>query len=341
MAQVQKIDISSSTILRTILILVCFWFLFLIRDVIIILVAAMVVASAIEPLANYLQRFRIPRAISVILVYLAVVGVIGLAFTLVVPSLAKQTNQLAEQVPAIYHSLSVWFNKIPFLEHGEAVEQIQGNLQTVGSGLMSLNFNFLQQTRTVFTGVVSVFFVFIMALYLVVEENALNKFARIVVPAEHFRYVSHAIDRMQAQIGRWVLGQLALGVIVGAVVTVGLWLLGVQTPLAFGILSGTLEIIPVIGPVVAAIPGILIGFSQSTVLGLGLILFYVIVQQTENHVLVPNVMRKVTGLNPIATLIAVLLAARLFGVVGIMLAVPVATMIGVFASDFFSDTTSK
>lgn len=341
MAVAQKIDISSSTIFRTILILVGFWFLYIIRDIIVILVAAIVIASAIEPVANRLQRYRIPRALSVILVYLLFLGIIGLAFTLILPSLTSQVAQLSQTLPQVKGTIETWVGTIPFLPHEEALDQLQGSLTQVSSGLSTVSLNIFQQTRTVFSGVVSVFFVFVIALYLVVEENALNKLARIVVPAEHYRYVVHAIDRMQAQIGRWVMGQLSLGIIVCVIVTIGLWLLGVKTPLAFGILSGVLEIIPVLGPVVAAIPGVIVGFSQSTLLGLGLILFYVAVQQIENNVLVPNVMRKVTGLNPIATLIAVLLAARLFGVVGVMLAVPVATMVGVFASDFFSDTTKR
>ncbi len=335
MPQLQKIDISSSTIFRTILIILVFWFLYLIRDILVILLGAIVVAAAIEPLANRLQRYRLPRAVSVISVYIGILAVLALVITLVLPILIQQTTQLVQALP---HALLVIQDLITQLLPGSSDElttQLQGGLTRFSDTLGNIGINVFQQTRSVFGGMVSVVFVFVIALYLVIEENALAKFFRIVVPAEHQTYVNNALGRVQYKLGRWVLAQVTLGLIVGVTVAVGLTLLGVPYALALGLLAGVLEIIPYIGPIVAGLSATIVAFSSSWVLGLATLVFFILVQQAESHFVIPNVMKKATGLNPLVTLIAVLLGARLAGVAGIILSVPVATMVGIFFSDVF------
>lgn len=337
MAVVQKIDISSSTIFRTILIGLAFWFLYVVRDLVIILVGAVVVAAAIEPLANRLQRYRMPRALSVLLVYIVVLAIVAAAMTILVPVLAEQIIQLAGAVPHALTVVQSWAGQT-LLPSGTVVSQLQSALGRFGAELGNIGLNVVQQTRTVFTGLVSVLLVFVIALYLVMESNALGKFFRIVVPKEHHQYVDHVISRVHYKVGRWVLGQVTLAVIMGVVVTIGLWLLGVPYALALGLLVGIFELVPVIGPIIAAIPGVIIAFTQSWWLGVVVLVFYILVQQAENHILIPNVMSRVTGLNPIVTLLAVLLGARLFGIAGIILAVPVATIMDILLSDLFGRT---
>lgn len=332
---IQKIDISSSTIFRTILILLAFWFLYLIRDILVILLGAIVVAAAIEPLANRLQRYRLPRAVSVIAVYVAVLAVLALVITLVFPIIFQQVSQLYQALP---HLLLVLQEVVGGVLPGSSTalaEQLQGGVARIADTFGNIGLNVFQQTRSVFGNIVSVVFVFVIALYLVIEENALMKFFRIIVPVEHQTYVHNALERVQYRLGRWVLGQITLGVIVGVTVALGLTLLGVPYALALGLLAGVLEIIPYIGPILAGLSATIVAFSVSWVLGVATLVFFFLVQQAESHFVIPNVMKKATGLNPLVTLIAVLLGARLAGVAGIILSIPVATMIGIFFSDVF------
>jgi predicted PurR-regulated permease PerM len=129
------------------------------------------------------------------------------------------------------------------------------------------------------------------------------------------------------------VAQLFLALVIGTVVSVGLWLIGVPYSLVLGLLAGVFEVLPVIGPISAAVPAVVVGLSQSLVMGLGVLLFYVAIQQLENQVLIPVVMRKVTGLNPLVTILAVLLGVRLGGVIGVILAVPTAVVLSAFFSD--------
>lgn len=335
MSHVQSINISSSTILRTVLILLAFWFLFLIRDILLILFAAVVLAWAVEPLAARASRYRVPRAVTVAGVYLAAIGLLSLVVTLLIPAVTEQVKSLAEVLPSVVAELQSWI-RLPGSAQPEIVQQAQQVLNRVGDSLANFSTGLLQQTRNIFSGVVSVIFVFVITFYLVIEKEPLKKMFRILLPKEHLPYVNQILDKAQRQVGRWVVAQLTLGIIVGAVVGIGLWLLGVPYALVLGIIAGILEIVPAIGPVVAAIPGVIIAASHGWVLGIATLVFYWIVQQFENHILVPNIMKRAIGLNPLVTLIAVLLGARLIGMAGVILAVPAATVLSVFLADVFA-----
>lgn len=339
MALHQTHDISTSTIFRVILIVLGFWFLYVIRDVLLMLLAAIVIAAAIEPVADYLSRYKIPRSLSVVVVYGLIIALLGAVTTLLIPALAAQISQLAHSIPDLSERVGrdTLFRIIPSGELAGSLRQI---LIRLGDSLTQISFDVFQRTRSIFSGIISVLFVFMVAFYMVIERDALKKMFQMIIPARHMSYVNGLIDRATKSIGRWVLAQIVLAFIVGCVVSLGLWILGFPYALVLGLLAGILEIIPVIGPVIAAIPGIVVGLSLSLLYGVIALVFYIVIQQTENNILVPNIMRKATGLNPLVTIIAVLLGARLAGVVGAMLAVPLATIVNIFWSDMMDTQPS-
>jgi predicted PurR-regulated permease PerM len=332
----QIIDISSSTILRVMIFVVLLALLYLIRDIVLMLVGAMVIAFAIEPLAKALQRFNIPRAISVIVVYLLFVGLISFALRLVLPALAEQTTQLASQVPQIVSGLEHVIGNVPGFSPETITAQVQNGLKSFGNNLSNLTTQIFLQTSSIFTGVFSLFFVLVIAFYLVIEEDALKKLFRYIIPKQHVAYADLMIDRIQTKLGRWVLAQLFLGVVIGCAIGLIFWAIGFKYALALGVVAGILEVFPVVGPIISAIFGTTLALSQSFIFGLIALAIYVVVQQVEGQVLVPNIMRKAVGLNPLVTIIAVLLGGRLAGVPGIILAVPVATILSIMLGDFFS-----
>ena len=328
----QKIDITSSTIFRVILIAIGFWFLYVVVDLLVMLFAAVVIASAIKPVANWLQAYRVPRALSVLLVYALVLIVFSGVVTLMIPPLTAQLTQFAHALPQLLARFDAWgiMNRA---QDNNLAEPLQQALLGVGDNLTQLGADVFRRTRTLFSGVFTLLFVFVIALYLVVDRDALKKPFRLIVPAEHLPYIEKLIDRAQYKIGQWVVAQLFLAVVIGTMVSVGLWLIGVPYSLVLGLLAGVFEVLPVIGPISAAVPAVVVGLSQSLFMGLGVLLFYILVQQLENQVLIPLVMRKVTGLNPLVTILAVLLGVRLGGVVGVILAVPAAVVLSAFFSD--------
>lgn len=331
-----SLDIPAASIFRAVLILLGVWFLYLIWDVLLMLFAAVVVASAIGPVANWLERYRVPRAGAVVLVYVVLILALSGVVTLMIEPLVEQVRQLAQAVPSIVAYIEQFVVFTPGVERTEIINTLQQSLLRFGDSLRNVSLNLFQGAGTFVSGVVMVLFVFALAFYLVVERDALKKFARLVTPHAHLAYVERSIERAQRGVGRWMLAQLALGIIIGLIVGVGLWLIGVPYALLLGILAGVMEIVPVIGPIVAAIPGVLVGLTQSLLMGAIALGFYILTQQFENHVLVPNIMRRAVGLHPLVTILAVLLGARLAGVAGAILAVPLATVLSIFLSDIFA-----
>ena len=169
--------------------------------------------------------------------------------------------------------------------------------------------------------------VVIIAFYLSVMKRGIESFIESVVPASHEAYAMDLWRRSEMKVGRWIQGQMLLALIVGLTVYIGLTLMGVKFALVLGILAMALEIVPMVGPVLAAIPAVFLAFLQDPGLGLWVIVFYLVVQQLENHILVPIVLGKTTGLNPIIVIMALLVGNQLAGISGMILSVPIATVI--------------
>lgn len=328
------IDISSATLFRVVVFVASLWFLWFIRDLLLLLLVAILIASALEPIVRWLQEFRLPRAVSVLLVYLVAVAAIGGIGTALLPPLISEVRSLAHELPDAYARLEELLGGAGVVLGTPAVvSSLQEGLLSLGNILARSTGGFFATTRSVFGSVFAVILTFVVSFYLVVSRNSFILFVRSFVPVRHHAYVLSIVERAQEKIGRWVIAQMLLGIIVGVITFVGLWSLGVPYALALALLAGFLELIPVIGPILAGIPAVLLGFTQSLLLGVLVLILYIVIQQLENHLLVPNIMRRAIGLNPLTTIIAVLIGAKLAGVLGIILAVPVATILSVFFSD--------
>lgn len=147
-----------------------------------------------------------------------------------------------------------------------------------------------------------------------------------LIPIQYRDYLLDLWERAQKKLGRWLQGQLFLSLIIGAMVYLGLYFLGIKFALILAVLAGIFELFPYIGSVIAAVPAVILGFLQSPLLGLWVIIFYLIVHQVEGHIISPLVIGKVVGLNPIVVIIALLIGGKLGGAFGIILAVPLAAV---------------
>jgi predicted PurR-regulated permease PerM len=175
--------------------------------------------------------------------------------------------------------------------------------------------------------------VFSLAFYMSVEENGIKHFLVSVTPEKHKRYVASITDRIKDSMGKWLLGQLLLMLIIAVTVWLGLLLVGVPHALLLGVFAGIMEIIPYVGPIIGAVPGVILGFIASPTIGFFAILVYVATQQLENHVIVPQVMKKAVGLSPITVILVLLIGAKLAGAMGAILAVPIAAAVSIFVKD--------
>lgn len=329
------IDISSGTILRLVLIILILWFLFTIRDILAFIFLSIIIASAVSPSATWLQDKGVPRALGVLLIYLLALLAIGGILSLVIPVFTTEIKQLSKILPSVFQQLSLSLESpraatqyYPFLENLQTFLSVSAErLEAIGSNLFSA-------TVSVFGGIFWALVVIVISIYLAVMEDGIKSFLRVFVPAEHQHYVLDLWRRAQDKMGGWFKGQLFLALTIGILTYLGLSLLGVKYALVLAIIAGVFEIIPFVGPILAAIPALILAFFQAPVLALWVLVLYVLIQELENHILVPKVMERVVGLNPVIVIIAILIGGKLGGILGVMIAVPLAAILAEFVRDF-------
>lgn len=323
------VHISTATILRGILLVLLFVFLYVLKDVIIIFMFALIVAAAITPFANWLDTKRFPRLFGVLGLYLLVFGIVIFVLSLVVPYMADELAQLSVTLPRIVERVSVSLESVQkgSPEYLDFISEIQNILDSLSIYLQQSSQSVFSLIISVFGGVMSFVAIVVISFYLAVMKRGIEGFIESVVPAHHEAYVMDLWKRSEAKVGRWIQGQLLLALIVGLTVYIGLSLMNIKFALLMGILAMALEIVPIVGPVLAAIPAVFLAFLQDPGMGLWVVLFYVAVQQLENHILVPVVLGKTIGLNPIAVIMALLIGNQIAGISGMLLSVPIATII--------------
>lgn len=334
MPEANKMEISTGIVFKTIIILLGLWFLFLVREIVLLLFISVIIVASISPSVNFLQKRKIPRSIGTLLIYLVIFSAIGIAISFLIPSLGDQLQDFSRNSARYFDVAGKSFNiSEGFFQPENISAVVQQIINGFGDSLANISQNIFSKTIGVFSGLISIIVVFSLAFYMAMEENGIKKFIVSITPEKNKKYAGDLTERIENKIGKWMVGQLVLMIIVFALSFIGLYLVGVPYPLVLAILAGLLEIIPYVGPIVAAIPGVALGFLISPFTGILALLVYIIVQQLENHVIVPQIMKKAVGLNPVATIAAILIGFKLAGVLGAIIAVPAATAISLFVAD--------
>ncbi len=306
-----------------------FVFLYVLKDVIIIFLFAIIIASAISPFANWLDSKGLPRLLGVLVLYLLLFGLVILVLSMVIPYVADEISQLSTTLPNIVAKVSTSLENVQkeSPQYLDFISELQNILDSFSIYLQQSSQSVISIVVNIFGGIMSFIAIIVISFYLSVMKKGMQGFIESVVPDKQEAYVINLWKRSEHKVGRWMQGQILLALIVGLTVYIGLSLMGVRFALVMGLLAMALEIVPMVGPVLAAIPAVLLAFLQDPGLGLWVIVFYVVVQQLENHILVPVVLGKTTGLNPVVVLMALLVGNQLAGVSGMLLSVPMATVI--------------
>ena len=340
----QTVDIHTSAIFKVVFIILGLVFLYLVRDVIVILFLAIIIASAVGPFANWLEEKKIPRLLGVLLLYLSFFGLVVFLLSLVVPFLVLELGQLTQALPQFVSGLSGALEKAQQTSSSRYFDffsEIQNMLDSFSQFLQVYSQSAINLIINIFGGALSFIAIIIISFYLSVMRRGIIGFIGSIMPEKYEDYVIGLWKRAEYKVGRWLQGQLLLALSVGLMVFVGLSLMNVKYALLLGILAMILEIIPVVGPVISAIPGIIFAFTQSPTLGLWVVVFYVVIQQLENHILTPLIVGKSIGLNPVTVIIALLIGGKIAGILGILLAVPVAVVIVEILDDIAKHKESR
>jgi len=331
----QTVHIDSSTILRTILFAALAVVVYELLHVVLVVLTAVVLASAFEPGVSALEQYNIPRILSVILIYLSLLAAVVLFFVFFLPPVINTISGLITQAPDYIRSLqlesSFLTEHIGTMSDPLSLSEITARLQSIS---LENSRDIFGVVSSVFGGVLNFFLIVTLSFYLSARPNGVRNFLRLVVPTNHEAYVIDLWERTRVKIGQWLQGQFMLMLIVGLLTYLGLFVLSVPNAGLLAVVAGLFEIIPVLGPILAAVPAIAMGGIHG---GLSLALMttglFIVIQQTENNIIHPLVFNQVVGLSPIVVILAIVIGGQLAGFLGILLAVPLAAGLMEFAHD--------
>lgn len=334
----QKIDISTSTILRFILIILGLVFLYLIRDVLLMVFIAVIIAAAIDAPVDWMAKHRVRRVIGTAIVYALIFLFLAGFIYLVFPPLAGQIKIMAANLPDYLNQFGTSFD---VFKEKVGVETGQKLLDNFGNQLYGAASNVFGTAVNIFGGIFSAVIILVISVYLVIQDKGIKSFLGSVTPLEHRAYAINLAERIQNKLGGWLRGQLILMAIVGALSFVGLSVLNINFALTLALLAGLMEIVPFIGPILGAIPAVTIAFMQSPLLALFVAVLYILIQKAESYLIAPLVMRRTVGLNPLVVMLSIIIGGKLGGILGVVVAVPAVAAASVFFGDLFARDEKK
>src|SRR3989344_620917 len=330
------IDISIASIFKVVGVVLLLWFIYYIQDIVIVIFVATLLAIAFNPIIDWMSKKKIPRPIGIVIIFIILFTVFFGVIALIIPPLSDEVAQITDYFPSLWSKFVQSFPSDKNLtQNSELIDTVNKGLSSLRDVLVSSTGNAFSIIRTIFGNIISFILIFVLAFYFLLQEGAIRRAIKYLTPAHYHSYLVTLIGRMQDRIGRWLRGEFILAMVVGTLILVGLRILNVKYFLALALLAGIMEVIPYIGPFFSAIPAAFIAFADSPWKGFAVIILYWVVQQLENHIIVPKVMQKAVGLNPIIIIMSVLVAAKLFGFLGVVIAVPTAAVLSVLAKAFY------
>lgn len=330
----KTVTLSTNTFLKLLLIILGVAFVYQIRDVLIVVFVALVLAAAIDPWITAIERRGIPRGVGIAIIFISLIGFISLVVIALVPLLADQLSQFVQAFPQLY---ARGFSLVQGVKDQAILDGLQKGLDSLNTAVGQVTKGFFSGIVGFFGGVFTFISIFVLTFYLTMEEQGMKRLAVDMAPARFRPYLATLFRRIEERLGHWLRGQLLLGLIIGTTTYIVLLFLHVKYALVLALIAGITELLPAIGPFIGAIPAIIVALSQKPVLALEVAIAYLIIQQLENHLIVPKVMSKASGLNPVIIIVSLLIGAKIAGMIGVILAVPTVIIITTFLEDFLEE----
>ena len=337
----RQISVTTGTFVRLILVAAAAYALWVLKDLALLVVTAVVIASALEPGVAFFMKYRLPRILAVLGMYLAVFGTLFGIVYFMVPPILGDTQAFISSVPQYLETIDLpdelsGVTQTPFFspETGGTATSILETIFTFRSSFAEGSEGAIHFISAFFGGMFALLLVIVLSFYFAIQETGVEQFLRFVTPRKHEEYVIGLWGRAKKKIGQWMQAQLILSLIVGVIVYLGLMLLGIPYALLLAVVAAVSDLIPIFGSLIAALPGIIVAFSVGG-LPLALIVagLYFIVNQFEAHLIYPLVVNKVVGIPPLLVIIALIAGGSLAGFLGVLLAVPLAAALREFLND--------
>ena len=326
------------TVLTAAAVVIALFALWAAREALLLIYVSALIAMGFSPLVRLIERprtssgrFRVPRWLAILAIYVVIVGVLVVAGLMVIPPLVAQSAALWDQLPAEFNRLQMFLVRHKLMTRtitlAEAVQSAPS-----GSGTNAVE-TLLVAVSTVIGGVFGVITVLILSFYLLIEANAMFEYVVRFVPAGRRADVATAARDAVTKVSAWLRAQFLLAAVMGTFAAVGLVVLGVPYFYVVALVAAVGETIPIVGPIIGGITAVAVASTVSAKLALFVGLFFLVLHQLEANVLVPKVMERRVGVSPVAVMVALLVGGALWGIVGAILAIPTAAILSVIVED--------
>ena len=324
------LDISARTILKISLAIICFYFLYVLRDIVIWLIFALIISVLFEPAIDFLQRKRVPRALGTVFVYSSIFGILILLIWIIVPIFGEEMKTFIESFPVYFEKISPTLRTLGF----QVFENIQTFTDALQKAINSMSESVLNVLFAIFGGIFSTLFVIATAMFLSIDEKSIEMALVLLFPKKYEHFILDAWGKTQKKVSGWFLARVISCLFVGVASYIIFLIFDVEYPLILAVFSGAFNFVPYIGPLITGILLFLIVFPTELVKSIFVIAGYMLIQQIENHILSPILMKKMVNIPPALVIVSLVVGAKLWGFLGSLLVIPLAGIIFEFTGEF-------
>ena len=299
--------------LATIVFLLIGWFFLQIKSILLLFFICIIIVSTLAPAVRYLRKYKVPKIIAIALVYIVLIAFLSLLIAPLIPFFIAQFQSLLENFPR-------YIDQTARILHVRIETQQVNNF--ISSQLTAIGDNAVAVTSGILGGFLSLVTILVISFYLLLDHDNIKEKLPLLFPKSLRPRVNESFQEIEVQLGAWFRGQLVLSIAVGLFTWIALSIIGLPYALPLAVMAGMLEIIPTIGPIISAIPAIIVGFSISPPTALIVTGAFLLIQQIENNLLVPKIMATAVGLHPVVVILGVIIGGQMAGVLGALLSVP-------------------
>jgi predicted PurR-regulated permease PerM len=309
------------------------WAISLLAQPLALLAFGITLAESLAPIANWLSRW-LPRAIAVVLVYVALLLVLAAIGYALIPTLASQIREASKRIPDLLTIIQQWLASRNLQISGNVLNALTSQIGSVSSALVSL-------PVALFSSLLNIVVIFFISIYWLMEAPAIRNFFLSLFPGGRRERVGSVLDKMGQQMGGFIRGAVLDGLVIGTSTYVGLYLLGINYALVLGLLAGLLEFVPWVGPIIAAVPLVGSALLQSPTKALLALGFVLVLHQFEGNIVLPNIMGTQTEISPLLVMLALLAGGAIGGILGAIIAIPLAAALRVFVREVIAPAVRR
>lgn len=324
------------------------WTAYLARGILLLLYVCVILAIGFRPVVRLIERQkllpsgrgrgRVSRPVAILVLYLLVLGLVVVVFVWSLPPLVEQAVGLARLTPRLIDNAQQWLVDRSVIEHKLTLQEMFRTAPSSGEAVNTVVNTVVSTVFGAVSGIIGGIFGFVTVLmltyYLIIEGDDIVEFSLRFVPAGRRTRAREIWRSIAEKVSGWLVGQLLLSLVIGTSTGLALWIFGLPYVFVLAVIAAIGELIPMIGPVLAAVPAIAVAFTVSPWVAAGVAAFFLVQQQVENVFLVPRIMARQVGVSPVAVLVSLAVGATLLGIVGAVLAVPTAAIVQVVVHEW-------